>query len=85
MVKETSMISTVDGAINQDTADDKFIQIAESIKAASSINLWLDNATNSEVAATYLQGIQAMVGGAMTPEEVMQSVQEKAAEVKAAQ
>lgn len=85
MVKETSMISTVDGAINSDSASPKLIAIAESIKAASSINLWLDNATNSEVVAVYLQGIQAMVGGAMTPEEVMTAVQQKAAEVKAAQ
>jgi raffinose/stachyose/melibiose transport system substrate-binding protein len=85
MVKETSMISTVDGAINSDTASPKLVAIAESIKSASSINLWLDNATNSEVVAVYLQGIQAMVGGAMTPEEVMTAVQQKAAEVKAAQ
>ena len=83
MVKETSMISTVDGAINSNTADQKFIDIASSIKAASSINVWLDDATDSEVASTYLQGVQAMVGGAMTPEEVMTSVQQKAADVKA--
>lgn len=82
MVKETSMISTVDGAINSETASPKLIEIAKTIKAASSINLWLDNATNSEVVAVYLQGIQAMVGGVMTPEEVMTAVQEKAAEVK---
>jgi ABC-type sugar transport system, periplasmic component len=83
MVKETSMISTVDGAINSNTADEKFIEIAASIKSASSINVWLDDATDSEVAATYLQGVQAMVGGAETPEQVMKDVQAKAAEVKA--
>lgn len=82
MVKDTSMISTVDGAINQDSANTKLIEIAESIKAASSINLWLDNATNSEVSAVYLQGIQAMVGGAVKPEQVMEAVQEKAKEVR---
>ncbi|MFH0878937.1 MAG: extracellular solute-binding protein, partial [Lentisphaerota bacterium] len=65
MVKDTSMISTVIGAINSDTADEKFIQISETIQGASSINLWLDNAIDSEVVAVYLQGIQAMVGGAM--------------------
>ena len=81
MVQDTSMISTVIGAINSNTADQKFIEIADTILAASSINLWLDNATNSEVVAVYLQGIQAMVGGAMTPEEVMTAVQAKAAEV----
>jgi len=82
MVKETSMISTVDGAINSNSADQKFIEIADTIKAASSINLWMDTAMNSEVVAVYLQGIQAMVGGAKTPEEVMADVQAKALEVK---
>jgi raffinose/stachyose/melibiose transport system substrate-binding protein len=82
MVKETSMISTVDGAINSTSADQKFIEIADTIKAASSINLWMDTAMNSEVVAVYLQGIQAMVGGAKTPEEVMADVQAKALEVK---
>jgi raffinose/stachyose/melibiose transport system substrate-binding protein len=82
MVKDTSMISTVDGAINSDTADQKFIEIADTIKGASSINLWMDTAMNSEVVAVYLQGIQAMVGGAKTPEQVMADVQAKALEVK---
>lgn len=83
MVKDTSMISTVDGAINADTASGKMIQIAETIKQASSINPWLDNVTHSEVVAVYLADIQAMVGGQMTAEEVMADVQGKAAEVKA--
>ena len=82
MVKDTSMISTVDGAINLDSADEKVMEIAESVKQASSINLWIDTAMDSEVVAVYLQGVQAMVGGAMTPEEVMSAVQAKAVEVK---
>lgn len=82
MVKDTQMISTVDGAINADTAESYLVEIAETIKGASSINLWLDNATDSEVVAVYLSGIQSMVGGDMTPEDVMAEVQAKAAEVK---
>jgi raffinose/stachyose/melibiose transport system substrate-binding protein len=85
MVKETSMISTVDGAINSTNADPKVIQIAATIKAASSINVWMDDAMNAEVVDVYLKGIQAMVGGAMTPEDVMKAVQQKAADVKAGQ
>lgn len=85
MVKETSMISTVDGAITVDTANETMVEIAETIKKASSINLWLDNVTDSEVAAVYLADIQAMVGGSMTAEQVMEEVQAKAEEVKAFQ
>jgi len=83
MVKETMMISTVDGAINKETASENLIKIAETIKSASSINVWLDNATNSEVVATYLSGIQAMVGKSMTAEEVMADVQKTVKDVKA--
>ena len=77
------MFSCVDGAITEETATDKMAQMAETIKAASSVNLWLDNATDSEVCSVYLSGIQAMVGGDMTPSEVMKAVQQKAAQVKA--
>lgn len=83
MVKDTQMISCVDGAITAETADEKVAEIAETIKAASSINLWLDNVMNSELAAAYLADIQRMVGGGMTPEEVMADVQKTAAELKA--
>ncbi|MGN0840911.1 MAG: ABC transporter substrate-binding protein [Candidatus Ornithospirochaeta sp.] len=83
LVKEAMMFSCVDGAITTETATEKMALMAETIKAASSVNLWLDNATDSEVCAVYLSGIQAMVGGDMTAEEVMKAVQQKAAQVKA--
>lgn len=83
MVKDTQMISCVDGAINADTADEKVVEIAETIKAASSINLWIDNAMDSELVAAYLADIQRMVGGGMTPEEVMADVQKTAGDLKA--
>ena len=77
------MFSCVDGAITSETATEKMALMAETIKAASSVNLWLDNARDSEVCAVYRSGIQAMVGGDMTAEEVMKAVQQKAAQVKA--
>jgi raffinose/stachyose/melibiose transport system substrate-binding protein len=85
MVKDTMMISAVEGAINDDTAAPYLAEIAETIKRASSINLWLDNAMNSEVVAVYLSGIQAMVGGSLTPQQVMEDVQDKAKEIAAEQ
>lgn len=85
MVKDTQMISCVDGAITTETANEKLVEIADTIKKASSINLWLDNAMDSEVAAAYMAGIQAMAGGSRTPEQVMADVNKKAAEVKADQ
>lgn len=83
MVKDTQMISCVDGAINTDTANEKLVEIAETIKAASGINLWLDNAMDSELVAVYLADIQKMAGGGMTAQEVMADVQKTAEQLKA--
>lgn len=83
MVEETSMISCVDGAITAENSSEYLVEIAETIKAASSVNLWLDNAMDSELVTVYLADIQKMAGGNMTAEEVMADVQAKAAELKA--
>lgn len=81
LVKDCMMFSCVDGAINEETADEKLMAMSDTIKGASSINLWLDNATDAEVCAVYLSGIQAMVGGDMTPEKVMENVRSKVQQV----
>lgn len=82
MVKDTQMISCVDGAITTDNADEKLVEIAETIKSASSINLWMDNAMNSELMTVYQADIQKMAGGGMTAEEVMADVQKTAESLK---
>ena len=83
LVAEAQMFSCVDGAINENSANEKMSLMAETIKKAPTINPWLDNATDSEVVTTYQANIQAMVGGAKTAEEVMADVQAKVAQVKA--
>lgn len=82
MVKDTQMISCVEGAINEENANENLIKIAETIKEASSINLWLDNAMDSELVVAYMADIQKMAGGGMTPEEVMEDVQKVSTELK---
>lgn len=83
LVSDCMMFSCVDGAINERTGNDKLIAMAETIRSASSINPWLDNATDAEVCATYLSSIQSMVGGDMTASQVMENVRSKAAQVVA--
>lgn len=83
LVSEAQMFSCVDGAINENSANEKMSLMAETIKNAPTINPWLDNATDSEVVTTYQASIQAMVGGAKTAEEVMADVQAKVSQVKA--
>ena len=43
---------------------------------------WLDTANPPRVAAAWLSGLQALIGGSMTPEEVMERVKEAAASSK---
>ena len=83
LVAEAQMFSCVDGAINENSANEKMSLMAETIKNAPTINPWLDNATDSEVVTTYQASSQDMVGGAKTAEEVMADVQAKVAQVKA--
>ncbi len=43
---------------------------------------WLDTANPPRVAAAWLSGLQALIGGSMTPEQVMERVKEAAASSK---
>jgi raffinose/stachyose/melibiose transport system substrate-binding protein len=44
---------------------------------------WLDTANSARTAAAWLSSLQALVGGTMTPEQVMAAVKEaSAAEAK---
>ena len=43
---------------------------------------WLDTANPPRVAAAWLSGLQAVIGGSMTPEQVMERVKEAAASSK---
>jgi raffinose/stachyose/melibiose transport system substrate-binding protein len=40
---------------------------------------WLDTANPPRVASVWLSGLQALIGGSMTPEQVMEKVKQAAA------
>jgi raffinose/stachyose/melibiose transport system substrate-binding protein len=46
---------------------------------ASRFAIWLDTVANADVAAAYLSGVEGLVNGDNTPEQVMDSVREAAA------
>lgn len=52
------------------------------IAASSYLMPWLDTANPPRVAAAWLSGLQALIGGSMTPEQVMERVKEAAASSK---
>lgn len=82
MVKTTQWASTVKGAVNSSDADAKLNQAAQTIQSASSMTMWLDDDLNSNVVDPYLSGAQQLINGQETPEQVMQGVQQAAAQLK---
>jgi len=79
MVKDLGWLSPVEGS-----ADVKgtYPQLSETLKdmgQASRFAIWLDTVANADVASAYLSGVEGLVNGDNTPEQVMESVQKAAA------
>ncbi|MFJ7726785.1 ABC transporter substrate-binding protein [Neobacillus sp. NPDC097160] len=82
MVKETGMVSSSIGAVNENSADDKMIEVVETINQATGMNVWLDTALDSKIVDVYLNGAQQMMNKEKTAEEVMKEVQNAAKKVR---
>lgn len=78
----TGFISSAVGAVTPETASESQVAAAEQIAEADGMHLWLDNALDIRIVNTYMNGVQLMLDGQMTPSEVMADVQEAAAEVR---
>jgi len=49
---------------------------------ASQFAIWLDTVTNADVANAYLSGVEGLINGASTPEDVIKGVQDAAEKAK---
>ena len=79
MVEQLGWLSPVEGSADVKGA---YPQLGETLKdmgQADRFAIWLDTVANADVAAAYLSGVEGLVNGDNTPEQVMESVQ-KAAE-----
>lgn len=81
-VKRLGIPSSVIGAVNSDTALPVVVEGMNAIDNASGMALWLDTDINVKIVEVYLPGMQALMTGSMSPEEVMADVQEAAQEVQ---
>jgi len=70
--------ATVGGA-SEATMSPSVVNGLVELKSASYLMPWLDTANSPRVAAAWLSSLQALVGGSMTPEEVMTTVKDAAA------
>lgn len=70
------------GGYSADTMNPAVVDGLKVIGDSSYLMPWLDTANPPRVAAAWLSGLQALIGGTMTPEEVMERVKEAAASSK---
>lgn len=84
MTAVTGFISSAVGAVTPETASDNQVAAAEQIAGADGMFLWLDNALDIRIVNSYMNGVQLMLEGKVTATEVMQDVQEVAAQVREA-
>ncbi|MGJ7038264.1 raffinose/stachyose/melibiose transport system substrate-binding protein [Shinella sp. BE166] len=70
------------GGYSADSMNPAVVGGLKVIADSSYLMPWLDTANPPRVAAAWLSGLQALVGGTMSPEEVMERVKEAAASSK---
>lgn len=70
------------GGYSADSMNPAVVDGLKVIADSSYLMPWLDTANPPRVAAAWLSGLQALVGGSMTPDEVMERVKEAAASSK---
>jgi raffinose/stachyose/melibiose transport system substrate-binding protein len=69
--------ATVGGA-SEGTMSPAVVEGMKQINAASYLMPWLDTANTPRVAAAWLSSLQALAGGSMTPDQVMDAVRQAA-------
>jgi raffinose/stachyose/melibiose transport system substrate-binding protein len=83
LVKTLGWLSPVVGSATAENTFPQNVRVVEDITKASSMAIWLDTVTHIYVANAYLDGVQAMLDGTKTPEDVLKDVQAAAAKAKA--
>ena len=81
-VKRLGIPSAVVGAVSSETALPIVVKGVESIGTASGMALWMDTDINAKIVEVYLPGMQAVLNGTKTPEELMQEVHDIAVQVQ---
>lgn len=67
------------GGSSKEKMSPQVVEGLAALETASYLMPWLDTANSARVAAAWLSSLQALVGGTMTPDQVMAAVKEAAA------
>ncbi|MGM0861069.1 sugar ABC transporter substrate-binding protein [Bacillus atrophaeus] len=84
LVKDVGKYSAVQGTATEENSTATQREAVQQIIDADSMVSWFDMDVDVEIADVYLSNIQQMLGGDMTPAEVMKSVQKAAKQVREA-
>ncbi|MGG0051611.1 ABC transporter substrate-binding protein [Bacillus atrophaeus] len=84
LVKDVGKYSAVQGTATEENSTATQREAVQQIIDADSMVSWFDMDVDVEIADVYLSSVQQMLGGDMTPAEVMKSVQKAAKQVRAA-
>jgi raffinose/stachyose/melibiose transport system substrate-binding protein len=67
------------GGYSSESMNPSVVEGLKVIADSSYLMPWLDTANPPRVASVWLSGLQALIGGSMTPEQVMEKVKKAAA------
>ena len=82
MVEELYYPSPIIGVHNEQNTIPSLLEAMNYIENAKGLANWLDTDVHTKVSDAYLPAMQEMLNGTLTPEQVMEKVQEAAQIVK---
>ena len=82
MITQLSSPASVQGIHNEENSDAITLQAVEIYSNASGFANWLDADIHSKIADVYVPGLQEVIDGTVTPEDLMAEVQTIAKEVQ---
>ncbi|NLO07252.1 MAG: extracellular solute-binding protein [candidate division WS1 bacterium] len=81
-VEQCKELVLVNGAVTEQNADEHLLRYARQVEAAPTIVPWADTLLERSVAEVLLDGCQALVEGSITPEQIMDNMRARQANVK---
>ncbi len=72
----------VRGAVTEQNAGPRLRKYAQIVEQAETVAPWMDTMMERSVAEEYMNGVQALLDGSITPEQIMENVRERQAKVK---
>lgn len=81
-VERCKELVLVRGAVTEANADEHLLRYAQEVAAAPTIVPWADTLLERSVAETLMDGCQALIEGSITPEEILDNMRSRQAEVK---